>query len=123
MAESELVDLGLPAGTDTAGEGDSPAPTTPPPPPGAPTADQLARLREVLVAAHPEAVPELIVGADLDALLASIEPARAAYGRVKRAATQAALAAIPRGGGTRALDPATYASLSPEAKIAVGLSR
>ena len=90
--------------------------------PGALTADQLARLRDVLVAANPEAVPELIGGTDLDTLLASVETARAAYTRVKDATTRAALAAIPRGGGTRALDPAAYADLSPEAKIAFALS-
>ena len=89
---------------------------------GALTTDQLARLRDVLVAANPEVVPELIGGGDLDALLASVETARAAYARVKEAAARSALAAIPRGGGTRALDPAVYADLSPEAKIAFALS-
>jgi hypothetical protein len=79
-------------------------------------------LRDVLVAANPEVVPELIGGGDLDALLASVETARAAYARVKETAVRSALAAIPRGGGTRALDPAAYADLSPEAKIAFALS-
>ncbi len=123
MAETELVALGLPHGTEQASEETPPAPESPAPPaPGAPTADQLARLRDVLVAAHPEAVPELIAGADLDTLLASLDPARAAYTRIKQTATQATLAAIPRGGGTRALDPAAYDGLSPEAKIALALS-
>ena len=128
MADTELVALGLPTDTDRdmeqAAEG-APAEQESPPapaPPGAPTADQLTRLRDVLIAAHPEAVPELIAGADLDTLLASLEPARAAYDRARQAATQAALAAIPRGGGTRTPDPAAYADLSPEAKIALALS-
>ena len=47
------------------------------------TAEQLARLRETLVAANPEAVPELIGGGDFDALLASVGPAREAYRRVR----------------------------------------
>ncbi len=122
MAETELVALGLPHSTEQAREETPPAPESPAPAPGTPTADQLARLRDVLVAAHPEAVPELIAGADLDTLLASIAPACAAYTRIKQTATQATLAAIPRGGGTRALDPATYDGLSPEAKIALALS-
>lgn len=46
--------------------------------PAALSGEQLARLRATLVAANPEAVPELIAGADFDALLASVEPARAA---------------------------------------------
>jgi hypothetical protein len=130
METTELANLALAAGesagtaaeTATPPEQDADAATTAAPAPGAPTADQLARLRDVLVAANPEAVPELIVGGDLDALLASVETARAAYARARESATRAALAAIPRGGGTRALDPAAYAQLSPEAKIAFALS-
>jgi hypothetical protein len=127
METPELANLGMPAGAEqagadeSAGAGDAVA-DSPPVTPGALTADQLARLRDVLVAANPEAIPELIGGGDLDALLASIETARAAYARVKDATARSALAAIPRGGGTRALDPAAYADLSPEAKIAFALS-
>lgn len=121
MEESELVDLGVPAGEGDERKASATQPPTPATLTEGPTVAQLARLREVLVAAHPEAVPELIGGDDLDALLASVETARAAYARVKLAATQSTLAAIPRGGGTRALDPAAYAGLSPEGKIAVAL--
>jgi hypothetical protein len=127
MDTAELANLGMPA---DAGETETDEPTTigeqaaesAPAIPGTLNADQLARLRDVLVAANPEAIPELIGGADLDALLASVETARAAYTRVKEDAGRSALAAIPRGGGTRALDPAAYADLSPEAKIAFALS-
>lgn len=127
METAELANLGMPAGAGEAEPTTSPdnleqAAEGVPLAPGALTADQLARLRNVLVAANPEAVPELIGGTDLDTLLASVETARAAFTRVKDAATRAALAAIPRGGGTRALDPAAYADLSPEAKIAFALS-
>jgi hypothetical protein len=127
METAELANLGLPPDAEEAAPqalatGGEASPDAASPTPGTPTLDQLARLRDVLVAANPEAVPEMIGGADLDALLASVEPARAAYARIKDAAAHAALAAIPRGGGTRALDPAAYADLSPEAKIAFALS-
>ena len=91
--------------------------------PGGLTAEQLGRLRELLVTANPEAVPELIAGEDFEALLASVELARAAFARIKEVATQGLAAGVPRGGGTRELDPAVYGGLSPEGKIAVGLTR
>lgn len=85
------------------------------------TAEQLGRLREVIVAAHPEAVPELIAGSDFEALLASVAGARAAYVRIAEEAARGAVAGVPRGGGTREFDAAAYEGLSPEAKIAAGL--
>lgn len=84
---------------------------------------QLGRLREVLVAAHPEAVPELIAGGTFEELLDSVEGARAAFTRVRDEAARALTAGVPRGGGTREIDPAVFAGLSPEGKIAVGLAR
>ena len=87
------------------------------------SAEQLGRLREVLVAAHPEAVPELIAGATFEELLGSVAGARAAFTRVRDEAARALAAGVPRGGGTREIDPAVFAGLSPEGKIAVGLSR
>ncbi|MGN6699935.1 MAG: hypothetical protein ACTHMR_17415 [Thermomicrobiales bacterium] len=89
--------------------------------PGGLSGEQLARLRATLVAAHPDAVPELIAGGDFDALLASVPVARAAYARIRETTTREAAASVPRGGGTRAPDPAAYADLSPEAKIAAGV--
>ena len=128
MEAADLAELGMPGGAEDGEPAEASeqarqgAEDTAPAASGALTADQLARLRDVLVAANPEVVPELIGGGDLDALLASVETARAAYARVKEAAARSVLAAIPRGGGTRALDPAVYADLSPEAKIAFALS-
>jgi hypothetical protein len=87
------------------------------------TAEQLGRLRELLVTANPEAVAELIAGEDFEALLASVEPARAAFARIKEVTAQGLAAGVPRGGGTREIDPAVYGGLSPEGKIAVGLAR
>ena len=91
--------------------------------PAALSEEQLARLRAMPVAANPEAVPELIAGADFDALLASVEPARAAYARVREETTRLGAAGVPRGGGVREIDPAAYADLSPEAKIAAAFER
>ncbi|HEX5503824.1 MAG TPA: hypothetical protein VFW96_14465 [Thermomicrobiales bacterium] len=86
------------------------------------SAAQLARLRETLLAAYPDAVPELIAGGDFEALLASVGPARDAYRRVREEAAREAAAGVPRGGGVREPDPALYAGLAPEAKIAAGLA-
>lgn len=117
----ELAALGA-AGDGGGGE---PAATVEEAPVEAPglTAGQLARLREALVAAHPEAVPELIAGADFDALLASVEPARAAYARIRDEAARQVAGLAPRGGGVREVDPAVYADLSPEGKIAAAFAR
>ncbi len=85
------------------------------------SADQMARLRDTLVSANPDAVPEMIAGADFDSLLASVEGAKSAFARIKGAVQGESAAGVPRGGGTRTVDPATYAALSPAAKIAVGI--
>jgi len=39
-------------------------------------------VRQLVLLAHPDTVPELVAGETVSALLASIEPARAAYQRV-----------------------------------------
>ncbi len=44
--------------------------------------DELAAVREVVLRAHPDVVPELVRGATVAEVLASIEPARAAYARI-----------------------------------------
>jgi len=101
---------------------------TPPPamseptPPGDLTPEQLAQLRDTLIAAHPGAVPELIAGDSFAALLASVDPARAAYARISAEAARGHIAGIPRGGSVRAPDTTRYDGLSPEGKIAVGLA-
>lgn len=86
------------------------------------TGEQLARLRETLIATHADVVPELIAGSDFDALLASVESARAAYRRAREEAAREATGGVPRGGGVREPDPHLYAGLAPEAKIAAALT-
>jgi hypothetical protein len=109
----------------------TPAVTTPIPT----TANDLARIRELVLQAHPDVVPDLIRGDCFDDLLASIEPARTAYQRIADqlragAPTTASTTTpadtapparpphVPAGGATTIIDPA---SLTPTTKIARAL--
>ena len=70
--------------------------------------DDVAMVRELARRAYPDAVAELIDGANAEEIQASIEPARAAYARVKEeieAARPAAVAQVPAGGMSPAIDP------------------
>ena len=96
-------------------------------PPAADTAE-LGKVRDLVLQAHPDVVPDLVRGASLDELLASVEPARSAYQQIAervRGATGAASPvaptppAVPAGGTRATLDPAT---LSPVTKIARALA-
>jgi hypothetical protein len=53
--------------------------------------------------AHPDVVPELIAGDSIEALLASVEPAEAAYRRIAarllHPATPQPVPSVPAGGG------------------------
>jgi hypothetical protein len=92
-------------------------------------AAELGRVRELVLQAHPDVVPDLVRGGSLDELLASVEPARSAYQQIAErvrggsagSPTPAAPAppAVPAGGTRAALDPA---SLSPVTKIARALA-
>src|SRR5215212_6296389 len=46
-----------------------------------PTAD-LGKVRELVLKAHPDVVPDLVAGSSVDELIASVEPARTAYQRI-----------------------------------------
>jgi hypothetical protein len=46
-----------------------------------PIAD-LGKVRELVLKAHPDVVPDLVVGSSVDELIASVEPARTAYQRI-----------------------------------------
>ena len=77
--------------------------------------EDLEAVRGLILRAHPDAVPELIAGESIAALVAAIEPARAAYQRVServQAATGAAPSApaapsVPAGATAVVVDPAT----------------
>ena len=59
------------------------------------TAEGLAAVRELALRAYPDAVPELVTGASVAEVMASVEPARAAYRRIAEAVGQAGPAATP----------------------------
>ena len=71
--------------------------------------DEVALVREVVLRAHPDTVPELVVGGTLAELLASVEPARAAYARIaeQRPVAVETPPAVPAGAVTSAVDPST----------------
>lgn len=78
-------------------------------------AEELNRVREVVLKAHPDAVPELIAGTSIAELLASVEPARTAFARLSErikpaAAPPATPPAVPAGAATAAIDPASLPS-------------
>jgi hypothetical protein len=67
------------------------------------TEEEIATIRELIVQANPDAVPELIGGTNLAELTASVEGAKAAYTRIV-ARQPAAPPVVPAGGGTVAID-------------------
>lgn len=76
--------------------------------------DEVALVREVVLKAHPDVVPELVSGATIAELLASVEPARAAYARIEERLPKATAVggvqtppAVPAGAATAVVDPAT----------------
>ena len=102
----------------------------------------LAKVRELVLAAHPDVVAELVGGDSFDAILASVEPARSAYQRITeqlehvRQQGQPAAApsapstppaapppSVPAGQPGRSGLPSGFEDLSPSAKIAEGLRR
>jgi hypothetical protein len=74
-------------------------------------AAELDAVRQVVLAAYPDSVPELIQGDSVPALLASIEPARAAYARLAESVAvavepvAASAPVVPAGGGSAVIDP------------------
>jgi hypothetical protein len=87
--------------------------------PAPPAGGDLDAVRELVLRAHPDVVPELIDGDSIEALLASVEPARAAWRRL--AERFDAPPAVPAGGHpAAAVDPDR---LSAGEKIRRGLAR
>ena len=143
--DTEHADPNTSTGTDPQQPATSPAPehaehAADPPP----VIDQsmLAKVRELVLAAHPDVVAELVGGDSFDAILASVEPARSAYQRITEQVRQqaapsehaqqpAALStpapapppSVPAGQPGRSGLPSGFEDLSPSAKIAEGLRR
>ena len=47
-----------------------------------PAETDLGKVRELVLKAHPDVVPDLVAGSSVDGLIASVEPARTAYQRI-----------------------------------------
>jgi hypothetical protein len=47
-----------------------------------PARTDLGKVRELVLKAHPDVVPDLVAGSSVDELIASVEPARTAYQRI-----------------------------------------
>lgn len=69
------------------------------------TFDSVGLIRELARKAHPDAVSELIDGEDAETIAASIEPARAAYARLRDELPREQPARVPAGGMSPAVDP------------------
>jgi hypothetical protein len=104
-------------------------------------------VRELVLKAHPDVVPDLVRGSSVDELIASVEPARSAYQRIADQVLTETVAAggvgsresevqtsdhrpptsdpivqppvVPAGGGTNVADPG---ELGPTTKIAQALA-
>jgi hypothetical protein len=92
--------------------------------PGDAQVADIAGIRDLVLRAHPDVVPELITGTSVAELLSSIEPARAAYGRlidaVRSGQAQAVpVPAVPAGGSAPV--PIGPDRLPPAEKIRRGL--
>jgi hypothetical protein len=110
--------------------------------------EELGKVRELVLKAHPDVVPDLVRGSSVDELIASVEPARSAYQRiadqVRKTETVAAgevgsrkseetsnvrpptsdpivpqPPTVPAGGGTNVAEPG---DLGPTTKIAQALA-
>lgn len=87
----------------------------------------VAAVRELITKAHPDVVPELIVGSSFDELMASVPGSQAAYKRIVESVQASASpvsvtpSAVPAGGGARREFVINVEELSPSAKIAEGL--
>jgi hypothetical protein len=89
----------------------------------APAAPDLVAIRQLVLRAHPEVVPELIAGESVEALLASVEPAEEAYRRLaERLGRAPATAPSVPAGGERPL-PIDPDRLPASEKIRRGLAR
>ncbi len=86
-----------------------------------PAGDDAALLRELIVQAHPDVVPELLQGASLREMLDSLPAARAAWARVAEATASAPPAPVPSGSAIRSREP-NPADLSPAGKVRAGLA-
>jgi hypothetical protein len=98
-----------------------------------PVGMDLGKVRELVLRAHPDVVPDLVWGSSVDELIASVEPARSAYQRIAEqvrgsgaettVTTETKVVeqppVVPAGGGSTVVDPG---ALAPTSKIARALA-
>ncbi len=65
---------------------------------------ELDRVREVILAAYPDLVPELVVGATVGELLDAVDPARAAFAALRERLTPV-VPVVPAGTMPATVDP------------------
>ena len=65
--------------------------------------EELGKVRELVLKAHPDVVPDLVRGSSVDELIASVEPARSAYQRIAEQVRQGGGGAGLQGGGETAI--------------------
>lgn len=96
-------------------------PAVAPAPPEVPSID-IAAIRELALRAHPNVVSEMVTGDTVDALLASIEPAEAAFRRISASLQTTPAASLPvPAGGDRPM-PVDPSRIPASEKIRRGLS-
>ena len=126
VSDVESFDSTSPMGSfESQRDSDQESTASPPP--------DMGKVRDLVLAAHPDVVPELVQGDSIDALLSSVDGARAAYQRIADAAAPIADATAPteaappavasQPGGERQTFVVDVESLSPSAKISEGLRR
>src|SRR5688500_19542810 len=98
--------------------------TTPAAVEAAGSTEELGKVRELVLKAHPDIVPDLVRGDSVDELIASVEPARSAYQRIagrveKSRSREEQPPVVPAGGAATVVDPA---NLAPTSKIAQALA-
>ena len=103
--------------------------------------EELGKVRELVLKAHPDVVPDLVRGSSVDEMIASVEPARSAYQRIAEQVRSREIVAagevgsresevqtsdpivqppmVPAGGASNVADPG---ELGPTTKIAQALA-
>lgn len=134
----DVVSGGAGASGDPSPGGETPASAATPPPaaaqpptssstppasgssPSASSGVDMAAVRDLVLAAHADVVPEMIAGESFDELMASVGPAQAAYKRIVDSVRTSQPPSVPAGGAPRTFT-INVEELSPAAKIAEGL--
>ncbi len=86
------------------------------------TPEATVSLRDLVMRAYPDVVPELVSGATVEEMLASVPAAQEAYSRIVEVSKSVQPESVPAVGGARNF-PMDVAAMSPALKIREGLRR